>query len=167
MPNELAALFTRSQRSVHQTQAGLGKLLGISRRTAQRYSAQGIPSHYLPALARVVHPHDADLAREIAAHMGTTLEALGLAAPAAATASSGAGSPADAAPAALLTSALVDAVVCAASEAMNVLPADARKGLQAAFVRARELRLTVEAVEQALEDRRVGAKKAKAARRSR
>ena len=45
---------------------------------------------------------------------------------------------------------VVDAVVCAAADAIHVTPRDVRPALLAAFARARRLRLSVEVVEQAL-----------------
>jgi hypothetical protein len=47
----------------------------------------------------------------------------------------------------------VEAVVCAAADALNVPPATVRASLFAAFGRARELRLSVEEVERALAPR--------------
>ena len=48
---------------------------------------------------------------------------------------------------------VVDSIVCAAADAMNVLPRDVRPALLAAFTRARRLGLGIEAVESALASR--------------
>ncbi|HLK40364.1 MAG TPA: helix-turn-helix transcriptional regulator [Polyangiaceae bacterium] len=138
MTSALAALFERSRAALGTTQEELGARLGVSRRTAQRWAAGGIPSYSLADLARLVHPCDESLAREIAVAAGTSLEVLGLeplAAPAAAK---------------LPVEAIVDAVVCAAAEAMNLMPREARPGLLAAFARAKQIGLSVDEVEGAL-----------------
>jgi hypothetical protein len=138
------------------TQAELGEKLGVSKRTAQRYSDTGVPQHYLRDLARLVHPADAKLAAEIAGSMGHTLESLGVVLP-----------PPPAPPPVVVVEAapprpppppppppppdgIVDAVVCAAAEAMEMMPRDVRPGLLAAFKRAREIGVTVDMVERVL-----------------
>ncbi len=146
------AWFELARVALGTTQEGLGAMLGVSRRTAQRWANSGVPATSLPDLARVVHPRAPDLAREIATHMGVTLEGLGIAPPPA---------PADLAPqlpAPLplpppprpLPDGVVDAVVCAAAEAMSLMPAQVRPGLYAAFARAKEIGLEVDVVERVL-----------------
>ena len=49
---------------------------------------------------------------------------------------------------------LVDAIVCAAADALKAVPETVRASVLAAFRRARELRMTVEDVENALTKRR-------------
>jgi hypothetical protein len=101
---------------------------------------QSIPSsEQLAALAALIHRHDTDLAAELAAAGGTSLERLGLVAPPAPVA----------APRVEL---LIDSVVCVAAEAMDVLPRAIRPALLAAVRRARHLGLTLEAMERALGD---------------
>jgi hypothetical protein len=136
--------FELSRRAIGTTQAGLGKMLGVSRRTAQRWSESGVPGHSLALLAEAVHPYDASLAGQIASTLGTTLEALGIVQPPPLP------PPASPAPPAPPPSGVVDAVVCAAAEAMNMTPRDVRPGLHAAFARAKEIGLTVDVVERAL-----------------
>jgi hypothetical protein len=152
--------FERARVAVgNVTQAELGEKLGVSKRTAQRYSDKGVPPHYLKELARLVHPFDVALAAEIAGSMGHTLESLGVVAP-----------PAPAPPPVVVVEApppppppppplpppppppdgIVDAVVCAAAEAMEMMPRDVRPGLLAAFKRAREIGVTVDMVERVL-----------------
>lgn len=156
-------LFLLAGQALGETQEGLGKALGVARRTAQRWAKTGIPDDTLPDLAKLVYPHDADLAAEIAAAAGTTLEALGLVAPLVApapapavevaAAPARAPEPDPAAPSASappLPDAVVDAVVCAAAEVMNLSPREVRAGLLAAFACAREIGLSVDAVERAL-----------------
>jgi DNA-binding XRE family transcriptional regulator len=146
MTHDRRALFELSRQALGATQEELGRLLGVSRRTAQRWSSQGIPSYELMALARLVHPRDPALASEIAAALGTTLEAAGIAPPAPPPPA-----PAPAAPP--ISDGVVDAVVCAAAEAMDMMPNEIRPGLLAAFARAKEIGLTVEVVERALRSR--------------
>ena len=144
MPSTTGALFERSRAALRTTQVRLGDMLGVSRRTAQRWSDHGVPGYGLGKLASLVYPHDTRLAAEIAAAAGTTVDALGLVPPPP--------PPAPAAPAALPPppDGVVDAVVCAASDAMDMMPRDVRAGLHAAFARAKEIGLTVEMIERAL-----------------
>jgi hypothetical protein len=151
MPLRPQALFELARIALGTTQVGLGASLGVARRTAQRWSDHGVPSYHLPDLARLVYPHDPALAAEVAAAAGTSLEALGIVQP-----------PPPPAPAALPPTppppappppppdGVVDAVVCAASEAMGLMPGAVRPGLHAAFARALEIGLSVELVERAL-----------------
>jgi len=144
MASHLAVLFTRCRLALGETQVGLGAKLGVARRTSQRWAAQGVPTYHLPKLAALVYPRDAKLAAEVAAAAGTTLERLGL------VASTPVAPPA--APAAPPTppTAMVDAVVCAAADALNVLPRDARPGVYAAFARAAEIGTSIEFVTRVL-----------------
>jgi transcriptional regulator with XRE-family HTH domain len=139
MASEVSALFFRARRALRVTQVDLAQMLGASRRTGQRWDAgQSYPSvSQLTELAKAVYARDPALASEVAVSVGTTVDALGLAAPAA-----------PAAPAAIET--IVDSVVCAAAEAMDALPRAVRPALMAAFARARELHLSIEDVERGL-----------------
>ena len=67
------------------TEPSLAEFLGCSRRTVQRHLSEGGLSqerHYA-LLIKAVHPKNPELARQLAAARGTTLEALGLTPPAA------------------------------------------------------------------------------------
>jgi hypothetical protein len=169
MPRSPAALFELSRQALGTTQVGLGKLFGVARRTAQRWSSSGVPSYHLPQLAAYVHPHDAKLAAEIALSAGTTLEALGLVTPQPETvapvhAPSHAIPPARVPPAppmlvppmaarpspTPLPPAVVEAVVCACAEAMDLSPRQVRPGLHAAFAVALEIGLDVQTAERGL-----------------
>lgn len=121
-------------------------MLGVSRRTAQRWSSQGMPSYEMTNLARVVHPREPALAADIVAALGTTLEAQGIVPPAPP-------APAIPPPPPEPPAGVVDAVVCAAAEAMEMMPNEVRPGLYAAFARAREIGLTVDVIERALRSR--------------
>jgi hypothetical protein len=120
------------------TQNGLGEMLGASRRTAQRWAAgASFPSAaQLASLAALVHPREPALAAQLAEAAGSSLERLGIVPPVTG-------------PSAAL---MVDSVVCAAAEAMDALPRVVRPALLAAVRRARQLGLTLEAVEAALVD---------------
>jgi hypothetical protein len=141
--------YFRSCRAMRILAVDLGRMLGVSRRTAQRWSGTTIPSSAFPKLASLVHPHDRSLAAEIASAAGTTLIGLGLEQPPPPP-------PAESPPASPAREpipvhpGIVDAVVCSAADAMNLMPRDVRPGLHAAVVRARELGLTLEAIEKAL-----------------
>ena len=147
-----ATLFETCRTLFGTTQEGLGKLLGVSRRTAQRWANTGIPGYYLMDVARLVHPRDPALAREIVTALGTTLEAQGLVLPAPTPSPLPPPAPAPDPP-----DGIVDAVVCAAAEAMEMMPKEVRPGLHAAFARAREIGLTVDLVERALRSKLRGA----------
>jgi hypothetical protein len=129
-----------------------GTMAGTSKRTVQRwFSGQAAPAaHNYQALARLVHAKSPALAADLAAAGRTTLQALGIvdAAPAAAPPAPPPPPPSDL---------VVDSLVCAAAEAVELMPAAVRPALLAAFTRARLLGLTVEAVEAGLRARSVRA----------
>jgi hypothetical protein len=141
MVRPVPALMHHVRAALQLTQNGLAEKLGVSRRTGQRWTAHSGPvGTDLHNMARLVHPVDAGLAAEIAAAAGTTLEALGVL-PAPPQMPVG---PPDR---------VVDAVVCAAAEAMQVMPQSVRPAVLAAFACAKELGLTVEGVERVLRAR--------------
>jgi transcriptional regulator with XRE-family HTH domain len=132
------ALVARAQAALGMTHREFGEALGSSERTALRWAAgrSSVGVSGLRALARLVHPRDPALANELAGATSETLESLGIVAQGAAVA-------ADA-------SVLVDAVVCAAADALSMAPSAVRGALLAAFGRARELGLSVGDVEKAI-----------------
>jgi hypothetical protein len=139
------------------SQREFGGALGSSHRSATRWDArQAEPSrNALRTLAALLAPVDATLAAETAAHLGETLESLGLVA---APPPSPAPPPAPAppvptpmpAPVPTPPNDLADVIVCAGAEAMNAPPQVVRPLILAVFRRARQLGLTVEEVERAL-----------------
>jgi hypothetical protein len=143
-----------AQQATGLRQSKIGELLGVSRRTAQRYADTGVPSGHLPNLARVVFPSDPDLAAEMAARVGQSLESLGLVAPPPPPEPAAPAPPPQPAPPA---DGVVDAVVCAAAEAMDVKPRDVRPGLLAAIARAREIGVPIDQVERVLRQQVHGA----------
>jgi hypothetical protein len=147
MPRSNTILMHEARRSLGKSQNGLAAMLGVSRRTGQRWTAAGgVPFYRMTDLAKVVAPVDVALAAEIAQAAGTTLEALGVA-------------PRPTAPAAPpplpahLRGRVVDAVVCSAAEAMQTTPQAVRPALLAAFACARDLGLAVDEVERVLRTR--------------
>jgi len=167
----MAKLGTRSlrhflldaRRALGMTQRTLGGALGSSHRTVTRWDGgRSTPADFhLHRLAALLMPIDVDLAEEAAAFGGRSLEDLGLrAAPPPPPAP-----PAPPPPPAPLPQAtsedLVDIVVCAAAEATDVSPRALRPTLYAAFRRARQIGLTVEAVEEALARSAVGERRKK------
>lgn len=154
MPRSPAALFELSRVALGTTQVGLGRMFGVARRTAQRWSDTGVPFYHVPKLAMLVHPHDPELAAEIAASVGTTLEALGLVKPPppvvplveALPAPTAPPSPAPPVPPPLPPE-VAEAVVCACAEAMDLSPRAVRPGLHAAFAIAAQMGLDVQSVE--------------------
>src|SRR5580692_2157521 len=131
----ISALLVAAQHVLGVTQEGLGKILGgVTRRTVWRYQGGGTSPHHAHVLALAGHvfPKDASLAAELAASRGQTLESLGLVAPQATKAEPPAAPmprPIDAKQARLL----VDSVVSAAAEELDVPPGNVRRVLHAAF----------------------------------
>jgi hypothetical protein len=141
MPRPLPLLLHHARTALRVSQNELSQRLGVSRRTGQRWNKGGGPIGIdIHNLARLVFPVDAALATEIALVGATTLEALGLVPMPV----KGPVAPPDR---------VVDAVVCAAAEAMQVMPQSVRPAVLAAFACAKELGLTVEAVERVLRTR--------------
>jgi len=142
------ALLGDARRALRLTQAELAELLGSSKRTVQRWETKRAhPSaRELATLAGHVHPHDAEVAEELAAAIGQTLLSLGIVAP-----PPPPPAPPPAGPPPMPRDLAVDAVVCVASDALGAMPSAVRGGLLAAFRRARELGLSYAEVEQALD----------------
>jgi hypothetical protein len=148
MPRSLPALLYESRRLLDVgSQGEFGVLLGSSQRSGQRWErGEALPTpEQLHNLAALVYPKNKELAAEIAAAAGKTLEQLGLARPAPPPATA-------TAPHRPLPDPIhiVDTVVCAAAEAMQVMPDAIRPALRAAFRRAHLAGLTVETVDRAL-----------------
>jgi hypothetical protein len=152
MARSPAALFELSRVALGTTQVGLGKMFGVARRTAQRWSDTGVPFYYLPKLAALVYARDPLLAAEIAASAGKTLEGLGIVKPSPPMAPPVDTPPAPQAPPSPappppLPAGVAEAVVCACAEAMDLSPRAVRQGLHAAFATAAQLGLDVQTVE--------------------
>ncbi len=131
-----AAILLRGQHALHLSQGELGVLMGASHRTGQRWATgRSTPSPgQWKTLAQKVYAIDPELAASAAEAGGTTLHALGLE-------TSAERARADR---------IVDSVVCAAADAMDVTPQRVRLALFAAAVRARELGLDLLTIENAL-----------------
>jgi transcriptional regulator with XRE-family HTH domain len=140
----LIELLVRARQALEMTQKEFGLALDASHRTASRWEAdRSTPdAAQRSKLAAMVYPKDAQIADELAASAGETLESLGIVKPPP--------PPPPAPPPQLPTPLLVDSVVCAAADVMQSAPATLRAALHSAFRRARELRLSVEDVERAL-----------------
>jgi hypothetical protein len=151
-----------AQHTLMTSQSGLGQLLGgVTRRTVSRYQGGRTFPHttHLHNLAKHIFPLNAALAADIAGAGGATLESLGIVAPA----------PQQAAPAPppidpLQARLLVDAIVCAAAEALDVPPKSVRAVLHAAFACAKETGLPVDVIEKALAPKPIGAGKGERSR---
>jgi hypothetical protein len=130
----------KAQLTLLLNQKELGELMDSSQRTVQRwYAGRGWPSPgQLTKLAVAVHPRDPDIARRLAAAMGQTLESLGLVARAAPPPVQ---APAEPSP---LMPLLVESVVAAAAEALDVSPRVARPAVLAAVERAKAAALTLD-----------------------
>jgi DNA-binding XRE family transcriptional regulator len=136
----LAKLLRHARHTLAMSQSAFGPALGWSQRTALRWETgrSAPPTSSLCKLAALLAPVDLELAAEVAAAAGQTLESLGLATkvetPAPRT------TPAD----------LTDAVVCSVADASELPSRAVRQLLAGAFARARALGLTVEQVDDAL-----------------
>jgi len=122
------------------TQESLGRLIGVSRRTAQRISAGRaslLPDQYT-RLAAEVFPTDPDLAAKLASSANTTLVALRL-------------EKASVKPANGIPPLALDAVLCAAADAGNSSPRVVKPVIRAAVLRARDLGLDLDGLAAALE----------------
>jgi DNA-binding XRE family transcriptional regulator len=144
------ALLEAARNTLGKTQATLGELLGVSRRTVQRWQGgNGTPSiQQWAELARQTHALDPELAAKIAAEMGESLVSLRLVEPARRPDPVVVAGPPPR-PATPLGD-LVDSIVCAAAEAIAVAPQSIRPALLAAFTRAASVSLTVEEVRTSL-----------------
>ncbi len=170
-PSSLPLLLIQSQRALSMSQTQLGQLLGVAKRTIQRWQDREttlLPSTF-QTLAAAVYPEDPALAARIAAHGSTTLEALGIVKPNPPEPPAPAAAPAPQTPApleaTLSRAILVDSVVCVAADAVGVAPKAIRPALAAALVRARQVGLDVDALIEALTGSAGGA--ARVARRGR
>jgi DNA-binding XRE family transcriptional regulator len=151
----MPALLGDARRALSLNQAQLAELLESSKRTVQRWETKrGAPyPDTVAKLAAHVHPHDAETAADLAATIGQTLESLGIVVPPPPVPPPPAPLPAPPpGPPPMPRDLAVDAVVCVASDAMGAMPAAVRGGLLAAFRRARQLGLSCEEVERALDD---------------
>jgi hypothetical protein len=142
--NTLAQLMMRARYTLSTAHSDVPSLLHTSKRTMQRWqAAQSHPSDTeLAAIARHLHPIDPQLAGSVAEAMGQTLETLGIVAPQ---------PPPPPALPPMPRHLVVDAVVCAAADATDAAPSAVRAILLAAFRRARELGLSTDEVEKALQ----------------
>jgi DNA-binding XRE family transcriptional regulator len=141
-----AALTLHVRSVLGLNQQTLAKMLGLSRRTIQRWDSNRSDPYalHLGRMAVAVHPKDPVLAARIAERAGTTLEGLGIAPPPARVEVPAKAIP-DAPPALspAMKGHLVDAVVCAAADAISAPPATVRPVLLAALRKAAEVDLTV------------------------
>jgi transcriptional regulator with XRE-family HTH domain len=141
----IGLLLSRARRLLRMSQEEFGRLLAVSRKTASRYETGGSTPlmAQVMELARLVYANgDLALASELAESTSQTLESLGIVPP-----------PKPADPFTPPTRLVVDAVVCAAADALEASPGTmrgTRSAVLAAFRRARELALSVEDVEKAL-----------------
>jgi len=137
---DLMPAVVRAQLALHLNQKKLGDLMLSSQRTVQRwYAGRGWPSpSQVTRLVVAVHPREPDTARRLATAIGETLESLGVVAPPAP-------APVETSPEpSPLLPFLVESVIAAAAEALDVSPRVARPAVLAAFERAKAVTLTVD-----------------------
>jgi len=142
VPLPIPHLIGRVRQTLHLTQQELADRFKSSLRTVQRWEAdRSRPQSWeIHRLADAVRPHDAQLASQLDAWAPRP-------APPPPPVSEVAPAPAPPpAPAPTPAPVLVDAIVCAAAEAMALAPQAVRPALLAAFGRARDVGMTAEAV---------------------
>jgi transcriptional regulator with XRE-family HTH domain len=141
MADATNVLIIECRMALGLTQEDFGNIVGRTKRTVQRWEDGGavLVASEGETLARALISVRPDLAEKIAEAIDTTLDALGLAPTVDASG--------------LVTPGPVDAIVRAAADAMGVTPDVVRPAVAAAFERARELGLDVEAVARALGER--------------
>jgi transcriptional regulator with XRE-family HTH domain len=151
--DEKMAAFWAASRALGFEQRQLAEFTGVSLRTVQRWSGGGSNPGWqdITRLAAAAYRVDRDAARRLAAAVGHTPESLGIVspAPAALPALPGLPGPAPQAPAAAaapsaLQCVLVEAIVAAAAEALDVSPRVARPAVLAAMERAKAASLSVD-----------------------
>jgi hypothetical protein len=145
-----ATLLVEAGKLLQLNQRELAEALGVSRRTIVRWTARATSMNDIDTqqLARLVFPRNVQLAEALALEARTTLERLGLAQPAP-TPTPPLPPPAPSPPMPPLAR-LVDIVVCAVADALDLPPRAARPALLAGVQRAKELGLKLDDVEQAL-----------------
>ncbi len=144
----IQVILLEGQRALGMSQREFGYAVGSSHRSAVRWAArQATPADaHLRKLAALLLPHDRTLAAEVADYVDETLVSLGLEAPL----------PPPAPPlppppmSPIRAEDLVDVLVLAAVELTGAAPAPTRLMLHAVFKRAKDVGLTVDAVEKAL-----------------
>ncbi|HEY3822534.1 MAG TPA: helix-turn-helix transcriptional regulator [Polyangiaceae bacterium] len=155
MVTPLSYLLVLSRQALSLNQLGLAGVLGSSLRTVQRYEAgRSIPPAWeMQKLVDAVRPHDAALASQLdvwAPRPAPPPSPATGPAPAESTAPpllpAPAPPPLPPAPPPIPARVLVDSVVCAAAEAMSLSPQTLRPAVLAAFARARDAGLTLDAV---------------------
>lgn len=137
-PATTAALIAETGTLLGMHHAELAKHLGVSRRTVSRWASEGtrLTSSHVEILATLAYPRDRSLAARIAALAKDTLVGLGLEEP-----------PPPAPPPPPPSPKLVDAVVCAAADVLELSPRAVRPALLAALRCAREAGLSLETIE--------------------
>lgn len=136
--SEVSPLVNRARVVLGKTQAELGEMLGVARRTVIRWNAGSVPSNdQVLTLAKAVYAKDPGLASELAHAAGARLEEIGLA-------------PRKVEVHPLAKEVAIDSVVCAAAEAGEATPQAARAGLLAGLERAAALGVTIEDLRGAL-----------------
>jgi hypothetical protein len=143
-PRTMAMLLVDTKHALGLTDEALGNMLGWSRRTTLRrwHAPNTIETAKFSILAKAVFPLNQDLAARLASAAGSDLESLGLVTKPTPSHSASPTPPPDAR--------LVDAVLCAASEALNASPAVVRPALLIAMRRIRELGLDLATMEAGL-----------------
>ena len=151
MATKLAKALDRMFDRLQWTQKEMFERTGVSSRTQSRWRREGTAPNAatIAKLLRVVAPLDLEAATWLAKASGVPMPHVAPHASAGATGERGAAS-SDARPDLVRLSA--DSIVCVAADAMNLPPSAVRPALRAAFLRARELGVSIEAMAEAMRE---------------
>jgi len=150
MASSYVPLLIEARRALGLSQKGLVTVLGSSLRTVERmHAGRSHPSRdHWALLIHALHPTDPELAARIAAFCGGTLEQFGIAPPP--PPPSAAPPPSAPQAPAVVSAQAVESVLFAAADATDLPLSSVKAVLVAAFVRARDLGLSVEGLTEAL-----------------
>ncbi len=147
MATKLAKALDRMFHRLRWTQKQMFERTGVSSRTLSRWRLEGKPpsAKAIAKLVRVVAPIDREAATWLAEAARIPMPRLAPATPTATPAAS-TGTGADA------VRLRVDSILCVAADAMNLPPNAVRPALRAAFLRARELGVSIDTMAEAIAD---------------
>ena len=155
-PNVTTTLVVKASLLLGMTQQEMADALDSSLRTVQRWTnKESHPSdQQMHKLAALVYPRDAQLAAAIAHAGESSLQALGIVRPPPPPPPPPPPQPPPPPPGPPRPppEEMIDAIVCAAAEAMGMMPNDVRPSLRAAFSRGRRLGMTMEEAARALQE---------------
>ncbi len=149
MATKLAKALDRMFDRLQWTQKEMFERTGVSSRTLSRWRLEGKPpsAKTIAKLLRVVAPIDREAASWLAEASRVAMPNVASATPATPSSGAGGGAASTDTEAERLR---VDSIVCVAADAMNLSPKAVRPALRAAFLRARDLGVSIDAIAAAM-----------------